>query len=102
MGRSHSWTTKRSGAVRFAVIVGVVGLTVLSLLTGPAPAGYLQAAGMLCLGWVIAFVPAPRHAHTVRGVYTASRTGWRMTWGGKIMTLLGLVLVAVGAYLQYR
>lgn len=81
-------------------IVGA-GAALANLIFSSKPSTCLTSAAMLCFSWVMIFVPPPSANSTLKDIYRSSRRGWRMSPSGKLMAILGLVLFAVGTYLQF-
>jgi hypothetical protein len=92
----------RTNKLRIVGVAFVIIAIVLAYINARHPYEYIGAAGALCLLWVTVFDRQPRNSNTIGDVYRSHLAGWRMSMSGKVMTLLGLLLLAVSFYMKTR
>jgi hypothetical protein len=91
---------RTTNKLRIVGIVIVVIAIALAYINAHHASDYIGAAGALCLLWVTVFDRQPRNSNTIGDVYRSRLAGWRMSTSGKVMTLLGLVLLAASFYMK--
>lgn len=96
-----SETPKPGKATVVFAIMGA-GAALATLIFSSKPSTWLTSTAMLCFSWVMIFVPPPGANPTLTDIYRSSRSGWRMPPSGRLVAVLGLVLFAVGTYLQFH
>ncbi|MGN6280667.1 hypothetical protein [Frateuria sp.] len=92
------WKRIAPGKRLFALLLAVMAIFLASAIrTG---AQYLISCASLLFAWHLAFIPAPPLKTPLGDVYDASLRGWRTPMTGKLVSLLGIVLLVTGIAMQ--